>query len=79
MITGRDWFLRLGWTEGWAVVGAIVVGLVAATLFVEIFRVLGRAVVSKAAPLKKNWRVAFDERRLFRSAAWVLVVIVTDS
>lgn len=80
MITVRDWFLGLGWTEGWAVAGAIAVGLLAAALFAELSRAVGPALVSKITrPTKRGWVEAFEKRRLFRSAAWVLIVVVVDS
>ena len=41
MITLRDWFLGHGWTEGWAITGAIGVVLVAAVLFGEFARAVG--------------------------------------
>ena len=79
MITLRDWFLGHGWTEGWAVTGAIVVALVAAVLFAELFRAVGPALLSKIARPKRSWVAAFQKRRVFRSAAWVLIVLVTES
>jgi hypothetical protein len=79
MITLRDWFLGFGWTEGWAVAGAIVVALVAAALFAELFRAVGPALLSKIARPKRSWVAAFQKRRVFRSAAWVLIVLVTES
>ncbi|MDH3844455.1 MAG: mechanosensitive ion channel family protein [Myxococcales bacterium] len=80
MITLRDWFLGHGWTEGWAVTGAIVVALVAAVLFGELARAVGPALANKIArPTKRAWVAAFEKRRIFRSAAWILSIIVTDS
>lgn len=80
MITLRDWFLELGWTEGWAVLGAIAVMLVAAVLFGELARAVGPALANKIArPTKRGWVAAFEKRHVFRSAAWVLSIIVTDS
>jgi miniconductance mechanosensitive channel len=75
----RDWFLGFGWTAGWAVAGAIVVGLVAAALLAEVFRVVAPAIVSKVVRPRKGWLSAFQRRRVFRGAAWVVVVMVTDS
>lgn len=79
MITVRDWFVRLGWTEGWAVAGAIAVLLAVAALFAEIFRAVGPALLSKIARPKRSWVAAFGKRRVFRSAAWILIIMVTDS
>ena len=79
METIRDWFLGLGWTEGWAVSGAIVIGLVAAVLLAEAFRAVVPAVVAKIVRPKKGWLAAFQRRRVFRGAAWVVLVMVADS
>ena len=80
MITLRDWFLGHGWTEGWAITGAIGVVLVAAVLFGEFARAVGPALAKLVArPTKRGWVVALDKRRVFRTAAWVLSIIVADS
>jgi len=80
MITLRDWFLGLGWTEGWAITGAIGVVLVAAVLFGELARALGPALAKLLArPTKRGWVAALDKRRVFRTAAWVLSILVADS
>ena len=75
----RDWFLGFGWTEGWAVTAAILVGLVAAALLAEVFRAVAPAFVSKVVRTRRGWLAAFQRRRVFRGAAWVVVVMVTDS
>ena len=80
MITLRDWFLGHGWTEGWSITGAIGVVLVAAVLFGEFARAVGPALAKLVArPTKRGWVVALDKRRVFRTAAWVLSIIVADS
>ena len=75
----RDWFLNLGWTEGWAVAGAIVLALIAGALLAEVFRAVLPAILSKVVRPRKGWVAAFVKRRVFRGAAWVVVVMVTDS
>lgn len=75
----RDRFLGLGWTEAWAVAGAIVVGLIAAALLAEIFRAVAPAILSKVVRPRRSWLAAFERRRVFRGAAWVVIVMVTDS
>ena len=75
----RDWFLDLGWTEGWAVAGAIVLALIAGALLAEVFRAVLPAILSKVVRPRKGWVAAFVKRRVFRGAAWVVVVMVTDS
>ena len=75
----RDWFLGVGWTEGWAVAGAIGVALVAGAMLAEVLRAVLPAVLSKVVRSRPGWVAAFDRRHVFRGAAWVVVVLVTDS
>ena len=75
----HDWFLGLGWAEGWAVLGTIGIGLAAGALLAEVFHAVMPAVLSKVAPRRKGWMAALEKRRVFRWVAWVVVVMVTDS
>jgi len=79
MIQLRDWFLGLGWTEAWAVAGAIAVGVACAWVFTELARLVGKALLSRVARPKQKWVVAVERRRVLRGFGWVVIVIITES
>ena len=79
MVRLRDWLMGMGWTELWAVVGAMCIGLVAAFAVVEVLRALGPRIVSTVARPKRKWVAAITRYRVFRSVGWVVVILITDA
>jgi miniconductance mechanosensitive channel len=79
MVEIRDWLIALGWSDGWAVVGAIATGIVLAWVATEAARLVGKGLLANVARPKRKWVVALERHRVLRGFAWVVIVIITDS
>lgn len=74
----RDYFLELGFSPAVATAGAVFAAIVAAGLVAEALNVAARIVAMRVAPLKDAWIEAFERRHVFRSSAWVIMVVLID-
>ena len=79
MLEVRDWFVSWGWSEVWAAVGAIAVGVVLASLLGELVRIVGKAALSRLAEPKQKWLTALERGRVLRGLGWVVVVLITET